>query len=243
VQLIQGITGAFRTFLDLCYPPHCAGCQADTVAGCHVCAACAGTVQRIERPFCEKCSNPFEGAITEVFTCPNCEGRNVHFEHAVAPFLSRGIVRECIHAFKYNHARHLRRQLSDWLAEALKDPRIAARPFEAFVPVPLHPVRQRDREYNQAELLSRDLTKRTGVPTWPALQRIRNTTTQTKLDREERMENLRGAFQVRQTPAVKDRHLVLVDDVFTTGSTVEECSRMLLRAGAASVRVIAVARG
>jgi ComF family protein len=75
------------------------------------------------------------------------------------------------------------------------------------------------------------------------LKRVRYTTTQTKLDRNERMENLRGAFHVRHNDAVKNRHLVLVDDVFTTGSTVEECSRVLLRAGAASVRVVTVARG
>jgi ComF family protein len=178
-----------------------------------------------------------------VFHCSNCEERNVHFEHAVAAYLSRGIVRDCIHAFKYRRARYLRRQLSEWLAEALHDPRITARAFDAFVPVPLHPVRQREREYNQAEELCRDLTKRTGTPTWPALRRVRYTTTQTRLDREERMENLRGAFRVSDNGRVKDRHLVLVDDVFTTGSTVEECSRVLLRAGAASVRVISVARG
>ena len=87
------------------------------------------------------------------------------------------------------------------------------------------------------------LSKQTGTPMWNALKRIRYTTTQTKLDRSERMENLRGAFRVRHTRRVKGRHLILVDDVFTTGSTVEECSRVLLRAGAASVRVITVARG
>lgn len=78
---------------------------------------------------------------------------------------------------------------------------------------------------------------------WNALKRTRYTTTQTKLDRSERMENLRGAFRVRHTRRVKGRHLILVDDVFTTGSTVEECSRVLMHAGAATVRVITVARG
>jgi competence protein ComFC len=237
------LTRLFRTFVNLCYPPHCAGCQADTEPGSHVCDVCAAQIRRIERPFCERCSNPFAGAISEIFECPNCADRTVHFEHAVAPFHSSGIVRECIHAFKYNHARYLREQLADWLAEALADERIAARPFEALVPVPLHHVRRREREYNQAEELCRELTRRTKIPTWNTLRRIRYTTTQTRLDREERMENLRGAFRVSDTGAVKDRHLVLVDDVFTTGSTVEECSRVLRRAGAASVRVICVARG
>jgi competence protein ComFC len=237
------LTRFWQALVDLCYPPHCAGCRRDTISGSHVCAACAEEIERIERPFCERCSNPFAGAITEKFVCPNCEGRQVHFEHAVAPFRSRGIVRECIHAFKYQRAQYLRPQLSAWLAEALCDSRIADRPFDAFVPVPLHAVRQREREYNQAEELCRDLSARANRPTWKALRRIRYTTTQTKLDREERMENLRGAFQVSDNALVKDRDLVLVDDVFTTGSTVEECSRVLLRGGARSVRVICVARG
>lgn len=115
--------------------------------------------------------------------------------------------------------------------------------MDAFIPVPLHHVRFREREFNQAEELTRLLSKQSGIPMWNALKRIRYTTTQTKLDRSERMENLRGAFRVRHTHRVKGRHPILVDDVFTTGSTVEECSRVLLRAGAASVRVITVARG
>lgn len=233
----------FGSLLDLCYPPHCIGCQRDTDPGSHLCAACTQTVRRIEPPFCERCSNPFDGAITQAFHCSNCAGRSLPFACAVAPFLSRGIVRECIHAFKYTHAHYLCGQLADWIAEGLADPRMTAHPFDALVPVPLHPVRRREREYNQAEEICRELSRRRGCPVWPVLRRIRRTPTQTRLDREERMENLRGAFQVGDTARVKDQHLVLVDDVFTTGSTAEECSRMLRRAGAASVRVLSVARG
>ena len=185
----------------------------------------------------------FSGAITETFNCSNCEGRNLHFECAVAPYLSTGVVRDLIHSFKYEHALHLRKQLAAWMAEALDDPRLREQPFDAFVPVPLHHIRYREREFNQAAELAILLTTRTGAPTWHALKRTRYTSTQTKLDRNERMENLRGAFRVRQTSRVKKSHLVLIDDVFTTGSTVEECSRVLLRAGAASVRVLTVARG
>lgn len=209
----------------------------------YLCDECAGTVRVIEPPFCLRCSQPFEGAITQEFTCSNCAGREVHFESAVAPCLSRGVVRDFIHGFKYEGRLHLRRPLADWLAKALDDPRIASRPFHALVPVPLHHVRHREREFNQAAELARLLSARCGVPVRNILRRIRYTSTQTKLDRAERMENLRGAFRVRQTACVKDTHLVLVDDVFTTGSTVEECSRVLLHAGAASVRVITVARG
>ena len=243
----MGLAKTARSFFSalgtLCFPPHCAACQVATEPGIHLCADCAESAQRIEAPFCECCSQPFDGAITQQFTCSNCAGREVHFECAVAACLSRGVVRDFIHAFKYNHQFHLRRPLADWLAHTLDDPRIASRPFDAFVPVPLHHVRFREREFNQAAELATLVSQRCGIPVLHALKRTRYTSTQTKLDRAERMENLRGAFRVRQTARVKDRHLVLVDDVFTTGSTVEECSRVLLRAGGASVRVITVARG
>ncbi len=209
----------------------------------HLCTGCAESVGRIVAPFCERCSQPFAGAITQQFTCSNCADREVHFDCAVAPYLSRGVIRDFIHAFKYNGQFHLRHVLAGWLAAAFEDPRIASRKVDALVPVPLHHVRYREREFNQAEELAGLVSKKCGAPVLNALRRTRYTSTQTKLDRAERMENLRGAFRVRHNAAVKERHIVLVDDVFTTGSTVEECSRVLLRAGAASVRVITVARG
>ena len=233
----------FSALGTLCFPPHCAACRVATEPGIHLCADCGKSAQVIERPFCERCSQPFDGAITQQFTCSNCADREIHFECAVAAYLSRGIVRDFIHAFKYNHQFHLRRPLADWLAHTLDDARIASRPFDAFVPVPLHHVRFREREFNQAAELATLVSQRCGIPVLHALKRTRYTSTQTKLDRAERMENLRGAFRVRHTARVKARNIVLVDDVFTTGSTVEECSRELLRAGAASVRVITVARG
>ena len=238
------ITSRFFSALGtLCFPPHCAACKAATEPGIHLCDACAESVQRIEAPFCKRCSQQFSGAITQQFTCSNCAEREVHFDCAVSPYLSRGVVRDFIHLFKYNGQFHLRHPLADWLAAALDDPRIASQPFDALVPVPLHHVRFREREFNQAAELAMLVAKPREIPVLHALKRTRYTSTQTKLDRNERMENLRGAFRVRHTARVKERHIVLVDDVFTTGSTVEECSRVLLRAGAASVRVITVARG
>ncbi len=229
--------------LSLLYPPHCAACGAETPAGAHVCGACSGKARPIVAPFCRVCSQPFDGAITAAFTCQNCSERTLHFDCAVAPFRSRGVVREFIHRFKYDREFYLRLPLADWAAEGLMDERLRARPIDAFVPVPLHPTRFREREFNQSEELARLLSQRTGTPWLNALRRIRYTSTQTALDRHERMENLRNAFRVRHSPEVLHRHLVLVDDVFTTGSTVDECARVLRKAGAASVRVLTVARG
>ena len=241
--MIRALRSTGEALLSLFYPPHCAACRRDTPAGVHVCEACAAGAKRIEAPFCRQCSQPFEGDITGTFTCSNCAGRSFHFDCAVAPYLSRGIVRELIHRFKYDGAHHLRHPLATWASAALEDERIRAHPFDALVPVPLHPARRREREFNQAEEIAVLLARRASAPMRNTLQRTRYTTTQTQLDREERMENLRGAFRVRHPALVQDRHLILVDDVFTTGSTVDECARVLREAGATSVRAITVARG
>ena len=153
------------------------------------------------------------------------------------------MVREFIHRFKYDHERFLRQPLAAWLADALDDARLRGQPIDAIVPVPLHSTRLRERGFNQALLLAERLSARAAVPLLDGLVRTRYTTTQTRLDRQERMDNLRNAFRVRQSAAVQNRHLLLVDDVFTTGSTVDECARVLRLAGASSVRVATVARG
>jgi ComF family protein len=228
--------------LSLFYPPHCAVCRAETGTGVHLCFECAKRARRIEAPFCRKCSQPFEGAIDGGFTCSNCGDREHHFECAVSCYLSRDVVRDFIHRFKYDRHYYLRHQLADWLASTLGDERIRARPADYLVPVPLHSARFREREFNQAEVLAQLLALRAGIPLLDCLERTRYTTTQTRLDRQERMENLRGAFRVRKTAHVQGRHLILVDDVLTTGSTVDECARILREARAASVRVVTVAR-
>ena len=152
-------------------------------------------------------------------------------------------MRELIHRFKYQQEYRLRHPLADWLAESLLDSRIQNKPFDSIVPVPLHPTRLREREYNQAAELAKLLGKRTGKPVLNCLRRIRYTPTQTRFDRTERMENLRNAFNLGKNSNVQKKHLLLIDDVLTTGSTVDECSRVLREAVAASVRVMTVARG
>ena len=172
--------------------------------------------------------------MTEPFTCANCDRRQFHFESAVSCYSSRGLVRELIHRFKYRGEEHLRHVLAGWLSECLSDPRIADVSYDYLVPVPLHPVRKRERGFNQALVLARLLVPATGSRLVQCLRRDRYTSTQTILDREDRIRNLRG-------PLAGSR-VLLVDDVLTTGSTVDECARTLKSAGVASIRVITVAR-
>ncbi len=233
----------FLGLVSLIYPPFCAVCARSIEAPEHLCASCAERAPRIRPPFCAKCSQPFSGDITGSFTCANCADRVLHFDAAISAYRSRSVVREVIHNFKYNRQIHLRHQLGRWLTEALEDPRLADRRIDLIVPVPLHPARQRERGFNQAELLARALHRHSGLPLGDVLQRTRYTTTQTQFDRSERMENLRGAFRLRRGSNVQDLRMLLVDDVLTTGSTLSECASVLRKAGALSVHAATVARG
>lgn len=231
-----------EALVSLFYPPICTICAADVGPSEYLCGDCHAKVPRIVPPFCETCSEPFPGAITDRFACANCAHRKLHFETAVAVYRSRGIVRQIVHDFKYNRQIHLRHVVARWLADALDDVRLRGRRFDRLVPVPLHPARRRERGFNQADLLAELLSQRTSIPLQPVLERIRYTKTQTAFDRAERMENLRNAFRLRKNAAVQGYRVLLIDDVLTTGSTLSECARVLKVAGALSVHAATAAR-
>src|SRR5438046_5486381 len=228
--------------VSLLYPPVCAICRANVRAGEYLCDQCEAKVVRIVAPFCQKCSEPFEGAITDAFTCANCAHRTIHFDAAVAAYRSRGIVRQIVHTFKYGRQTYLRHLVAGWLYAALDDERLRNRRFDIIIPVPLHRTRQRERGFNQASLLAELLSAEISIQSKPALERIRYTTTQTALDRAERMENLHNAFRLRKNADVRGLRVLLIDDVLTTGSTLSECARILKCTGAISVHPATAAR-
>src|SRR6266446_6023654 len=227
-----------RAIASLLYPPVCTSCGANVRAGEYLCDQCEAKTVRVIVPFCQKCSEPFEGAITDTFTCANCAHRTIHFDAAVAAYRSRRIV----HTFKYGRQIYLRHLVARWLYAALDDERLRDRRFDIIIPVPLHPTRERERGFNQASLLAELLSAEISIQSKPALERIRYTTTQTALDRAERMENLHNAFRLRKNTSVQGLRVLLIDDVLTTGSTLSECARVLKHAGAISVHAATAAR-
>jgi competence protein ComFC len=231
------------TVLELFYPSNCVGCGQPQDLGTLLCDQCRETSTRILAPFCRCCSRPFEGLIAGEFSCPNCEDRPPAFACAVSSYQAKGVLRDLIHRFKYGREFYLRRVLAEYLTEAMQDERIQANPVDGLVPVPLHPTRLRERGFNQADALAETLSKKTRLPVLRCIQRRRYTNTQTQFDRLERMQNLRNAFALRKSNGVRGKHLVLLDDVLTTGSTLHECALVLRAAGAESVRAITVARG
>ena len=231
--------------LDLLYPRNCQFCTrplAETERGV-VCTDCLARVKCIEPPFCQRCALPFAGTVTSEFECGYCRDLPFHFSRAVAGCRAEGIVRDCIHRFKYNQQMYFGPHLADWLVRAGQR-WMQWEAVDAIVPVPLHPRKQRERQFNQAAVLAEAAGRALGKPMLGrSLRRVRDTRTQTLLDAKARRANLRDAFVVRQPEAVRGRRLVLVDDVFTTGATLDACAKVLCRAGARDVIVLTVARG
>jgi competence protein ComFC len=237
------IRSVCNTLIELFYPSNCVGCGNAQSPGVFLCERCKQSVHRIVAPYCNVCSRPFEGALSGIFACPNCEDRRPAFDCVVSKYHAKGLLRELIHRFKYGRQYYLRGVLAEYLIEAMLDERIQGLPADGLVPVPLHPTRLRERGFNQAEALAEAVFKRKGVPILRCIRRKRYTQTQTRFDRSERMLNLRNSFAMRKNSDVRDKHLVLLDDILTTGSTLHECALVLREAGAATVRAITVARG
>jgi len=175
--------------------------------------------------------------------CRSCREREFCFDAAVSAFRFQGPVRDLIHQVKYGREIQLVRQLAIWLRVALRDERLRCPRPDVWIPVPLHGTRERDRGFNQAEAIAR-LARRSNDPAVErCLKRVRITASQTEFDRRGRIWNLRGAFRLGDDVRIDGRHCLVIDDVFTTGSTLDECASVLLQAGAASVRCVTVARG
>jgi ComF family protein len=199
-------------------------------------------LRRVEAPMCVRCGEPFSAAADAVIRCSNCAGRRWWLEQARAAYRAEGGVRECIHEFKYHRQFHHLRLLAGWLEEGF-DRFYAAEAWDGLVPVPLHPARRAERGFNQAEELARQLSRASGIPVCRGLKRVRRTETQTRLRRSERIRNQEQAFALKRGFDAAGRRLLIVDDVFTTGATVNACARILAQAGAARVCALTVARG
>jgi competence protein ComFC len=235
-----------RRSLDIVYPRNCPFCSeplADTEPGI-VCCACLSSAKLIEPPFCRRCGLPFAGTVTgETFVCGYCQDLRFYFTQTVCACRAKGVVRDCIVRFKYNREMHFGPHLVDWLVGAARR-WIDWTTVDMIVPVPLHPRKQRHREFNQAEYLAAALSHAVNVPVSRRnLRRVKDTMTQTALDAEERARNLRGAFRMRNPAAFAMKRVVLLDDVFTTGATLNSCAKVLRSAGAKEVVALTVARG
>ena len=233
-----------RGLLDLIYPGGCRTCGDPLQGGDAFCDPCRDAIPALAAPHCETCGEMFDGAIDGTFDCANCRGQSFRFEFARPGVPRSEAAMELIHDLKYRRQLHLARETARLARRAFDDPRlkVALDARWPLVPVPLHRRRLRWRQFNQAAEIARPLGKSLGLEVRPLLKRVRSTPTQTRLSRRQRQENLKGAFKATRDVEGLDG-VILVDDVFTTGSTVNECSRVLVRAGVQKVVVVTAMRG
>src|SRR5688572_6161278 len=244
---------------DVVFPPACAHCRAlvETVTAGesnraaanengfrHLCHRCVAQLEFVRPPHCTTCGHPFYGVVDGYRMCVKCEGLEPAFREGRTAVLFKGPARALVIELKYHRALHVLVDMAEIFRRsgALLDGARGA----VLVPVPLHPRKERERGYNQAILLANALASVAGSGTSSELllQRVVDTQTQTAFDRRTRMANLKNAFALAPgahiNPALK---YILVDDVFTTGSTLNSCARALRRAGALSLDVVTFGHG
>jgi ComF family protein len=220
-----------ESLLDLFLPPRCGGCGR---LGSLYCETCRGRTRRLEEPICGRCGAEVEHARSRC----GCQARIRRLTRLRSAAAYEGPLEKALHRFKYEGRRPLARPLALLLAERLAVDGMAA---EAVTWVPLHERRRRRRGYNQAELLGRELARFCQLPVVSGLVRLRDTPPQVGLDRLRRQANVAGAFRWEGKELAR-RSLLLVDDVATTGATLEACAGALKIGGAGAVIGFTVAR-
>lgn len=228
-----------NALIDLIYPAKCAGCGGliGEVEVPPFCAKCDETVVETEGPLCLICGIPSKGGEGRNFICPECSREKPAFDRARCLFLYGGAVRDAILKLKYGSSPQVAGMFSGRFFGNLDFD------CDLIMPVPLHKRRIIKRGYNQSVLIAVEASRALKKPLdRRTLVRVRDTPPQSGLSRGQRFENMKSAFGVSAPEKIRDRRILLVDDVITTGATVNECAKVLKRCGAARVDVFAIAR-
>jgi ComF family protein len=245
-RLTAFLKSCAESALTFFYPDVCQYCyeSRSTKAEGYVCSECWRNVRFIVPPICDRCGLPFEGEISDVFECANCRELELHFVHARSAVAAKDMVLELIHRWKYQRQLWFEPFLAGLLIREAA-PALREGGWDLIAPVPLHPQKQAEREFNQAEHLVVHLAKATALPfSRNLVRRVTPTRTQTRLSRTERAANMHRAFAPGpDAEAARGKRVVLIDDVLTTGATTSACAQVLKASGAREVCVWTVARG
>jgi ComF family protein len=248
VKFVSNIISPIRNLLarvaDLVVPRRCPGCGAITEGD--FCGACADAIRPVAAPICETCGADLPpGATSNRPDCEWCRPKKFRFDAARAAVQHDGPTRRAVIRFKYHRIPSLGGPLAALMTRALdRAPELFEdlRGADVIVPVPLHWRRLAWRGFNQADQLARPVAAALGIPVAPSLKRIRNNRPQSRLTNKQRVENVKGIFALDPRFPVDGKKVILLDDVMTTGSTVNECARVLKKSGAKKVYVFTMSR-
>lgn len=238
------VSSAVGSFLGLIFPSRCLICEAPLhpLSDCPLCPEHFRKIRVVEPPVCSRCGRKMSGESVEALVCAECRSRKTYHDSGYSACAFADPLRELIHLFKYRKKRYLASFLGGLVLEYLRE-RADMTGYDAIVPVPLHWRRRWTRGFNQALDLARPLSKHFGIPVMKGnLRRVRYTKPQVRLVSKERESNIKNAFRVHNSARVAGKKLLLLDDVITSGATLNECARVLKRAGASWVAIVTLAQ-
>ncbi len=238
------IIEALNDASDIIFPPRCLGCA--EILHPHrrqlFCPVCLEKIKFITGSLCPVCGTTFSDSPAASHLCGNCMGNKTYFSCARAVVSYETIILNTIHQFKYGNNISVGARLASFMAD-FSFPDVDFTGHSLIIPVPLHIKRLRQRGFNQSLILARALAKKWQIPVnFSLLKRHRFTLTQTGLNKAERNKNIKGAFEVSDKKKIAGKNVILVDDVYTTGATINECAKILTKAGAQKVTVLTLAR-
>jgi len=228
----------FNKLLNILFPENCPACEKPALNHeiSPLCSECWSSINPYSGPICRMCGKPLPS--DEAMNCGECLTEEPAFQYARSYGLYEDVLKRGINLFKY----HGKKRLSKPLAEFLLQMDLPS--ADAVIPVPVHRKRLRQREFNQSALLAREVAKKQDAELIiNCLVKTRDTQPQVGLSSEQRKTNLRGVFANNDNESVRAKDVILVDDVATTGTTIRECSKVLKKAGAATIYAISLAHG
>ncbi len=231
-----------KILLSFIFPLECRICKRTLEAGnlTYICPECFTQIRFIEEPYCLKCGRPLKSSENRI--CKDCQKERRYFKRIYSMGPYQGVLREAILLLKYERVKALIPLLGELLLKYCQE-NLKMDDFDLILPVPLFRSKERDREFNQAEAFARIIGRHYSLPlSHGDLLRIRDTRSMSSLSPEERRRNVKNAFIVRKEKEIRNKRILLIDDICTTAATVDECSKVLLTAGAREVTVLTLAR-
>lgn len=235
-----------KGLVDIVYPKTCVVCKSgirnkDSVDEV-ICLDCWSKIRKNTPPFCHSCGRQLQKNNITKHICPGCVRKQLHFDRAYSPCIYEGTIKELIHEFKYKGKDYLGRTLSRLMIEFIREYNLPVEYLDFIVPVPLHKNRLREREFNQSQVLSQHIGQEFGKDIRDnILMRHRPTQTQTELDTEKRLSNVKDSFTVINKNTLCGKNILLIDDVMTTAATSSEAAKALKNAGAKIIFVLTLA--